>query len=654
MLPYKTWYINKYWKGGLPGLVLVWVFNIAFCFTGNAQNCPPNIDFETGTFDGWTCYAGSNLAVGNDNVISISPTSGPIYNRHTMYSALSGQVDFYGGFPVSCPNGSGHSIRLGNSLGGGEAEGISYEFTIPANENNYSLIYHYAVVFQSPNHRLNEQPRMEIEITNVTDDKVINCASFAFIALGSSLPGFEISTKGDTTAVLYKNWSAVSVDLAGNAGKTIKLFFKTGDCTFRRHFGYAYIDVNSECSGSFVGANYCPDDTLINVVAPFGYQGYTWYDSSLTKVLGTSQILRLSPPPPSGTKIAVKIVPFDGYGCLNTLYTTLKDTLSVKANAGKDTLSCNGNPVPIGTIPKAGLIYSWSPMDSLSNSEIANPFAFPKINTNYIVTTTNSGGGCLSLDTVLVRASLIDNFLQVIGKSTYCIDNGDSSILKVKPTTNIQWFKNDVAINGAKQTVYRVNTSGTYYSFLKNAEGCMVTTQKQPIVIDKAKPGIRYPLQYAVINLPLSLEARQIGDSVLWKPATNLNTPTSFKPIFQGTLDRLYIINIKTITECLTVDTQQVKIIEKVEVYIPTAFTPNYDGRNDFLHPVMKGIKEVHFFRIFNRWGQLIFDTKKELPGWEGTFKGVPADPQTIVWFFEGVGVDGVLYRKKGSTILLR
>ncbi len=54
--------------------------------------------------------------------------------------------------------------------------------------------------------------------------------------------------------IWYKDWTAVSINLDGLAGKTIRLFFKTADCTFRRHFGYAYIDVNAECSGEFVGA----------------------------------------------------------------------------------------------------------------------------------------------------------------------------------------------------------------------------------------------------------------------------------------------------------------------------------------------------------------------------------------------------------------
>jgi len=88
--------------------------------TALAQDCPPNIDFETGTFDGWTCYTGHVAYVNGQNVISITP-SGPVYDRHTMYTANTGtiQTDPYGGFSVNCPNGSNHSIRLGNDQGGG-------------------------------------------------------------------------------------------------------------------------------------------------------------------------------------------------------------------------------------------------------------------------------------------------------------------------------------------------------------------------------------------------------------------------------------------------------------------------------------------------------------------------------------------------------
>jgi gliding motility-associated-like protein len=495
---------------------------------------------------------------------------------------------------------------------------------------------------------------MEIEVTNVSDNSIISCSSFTFIAVGSSVPGFLVSDRSDTISILYKPWSAVTVDLSGKAGKTIRLSFKTADCTFRRHFGYAYIDVNSECSSNFVGASYCRDDTVVNVTAPYGYQSYTWYDNTLTRVLGNQQEITLSPLPVSGTTIAVKVEPYDGYGCPSTLFTRLTDSLIIMPNAGRDTLSCNKKPVQIGTIPKQGVQYQWAPETGLSNPEVANPFAVPDTTTTYIVTTNNSGGGCRGSDTVVIKTSLIEDSLQIIGKAVYCIDNGDSAILKVHSTNSIQWFKDNIAINGANQPTYRVNTNGTYHAVLKNADGCVISTRDQPVIIDKAKPGITYPLEYAIMDFPLPLEARQIGETILWNPAASLDNPTSFSPIFKGASEKLYIIEITTNTECLTVDTQLVKVIKNVEIYVPNAFTPNGDGRNDLLHPILRGIKELRYFRVFNRLGQLLCETRNEQQGWDGTFKGIPQQMQTVVWMLEGIGVDNVSYVRKGATVLIR
>lgn len=807
-------------------LLLTNLFVSTAFFSAHAQSCPPNIDFETSTFNGWTCYTGNTSAVNGQNVISLTQASGPVYDHQTMYSSYPGDgLDPFGGFPINCPNGSGHSIRLGNSSGGGEAEGISYEFTIPPNENAYTLIYNYAVVFQDPNHQEYEQPRMQIEITNVTDNTIISCASFAFRPYGTALPGFQESPNpGSNTPVWYKDWSAVSINLAGNAGKTIRLFFKTADCTFRRHFGYAYIDVNSECSGTFVGATYCPGDTAINVVAPYGYQDYTWYNSTLTRVLGNQQILRLAPPPSSGTEIAVKLVPYNGYGCPQTLTARLIDTLTVVANAGADTFSCNHNPVPIGAIPKPGLVYSWSPATGLTNTSISNPYASPDTTTTYYITTNHDGGGCVTKDTVVVKASVINNALEIIGKATYCTGTGDSAVLRVHPTDSIQWFKDNVAISGAIRPEYKATVSGSYHAMLYNSAGCSLPTSvqeisiasipaasfvappavaqclvgnkfvftnsstnvlgsmqynwtlgdgtqssakdliysytragiyhvkmiassnsicldsstitiqvyqnaiadfnvdpvcvnlpvafvnktvdtisspvnyvwnlangqisnlrtpppqiysaagpypitlsvntdqcplpyntiKRTLVIDKPKAGINYPTEYAVINLPLTLEARTFGQSILWSPANNLDSRISYTPVFKGSSEQQYSIEIKTASGCLTTDTLLVKTVKKVEVYVPTAFTPNHDGSNDFLRPICRGIKQIYYFKVFNRWGQLLYEMKDDHPGWDGTLKGVPQQSQTVVWMIEGVGVDGNLYSQKGASTLLR
>jgi gliding motility-associated-like protein len=621
-----------------------------------AQHCPANIDFENGDFEGWTCFTGSVASIDNRNIISLNQ-SGPEFDRHTMFSSFpSAGTDPFSGLPINCPNGSGHSIKLGNDRGGGQAEGISYIFTIPDNRDSYSLIYHYAVVFQDPDHLESQQPRMEIEIANLSDNEIIECSSFTFRPFGTVLPGFFLSpTPGGETPVWCKDWSAVSINLDHKAGKTIRLFFKTSDCTFKRHFGYAYIDVNSECSSEFVGATYCHDDTAVNVVAPYGYGRYKWYDKTFSRVLGSSQTLRLEPPPPLGTTVAVELIPFDGYGCLDTMYARLVDTLTVTAAAGPDMLSCNLKPVRLGIPPKPGLVYSWSPDAGLSNANSSNPFARPLITTNYIVTTNSFGGGCVTMDSVRVTSSIIDSTLQLIGKAAYCITSNDSAILKVKPTVSIQWIRDNVPLLGVGQPDYRVRQSGSYLAHLVNADGCSISTAPKKIIIETPRPGIVYPVKFALVKMPLSLKARSFGDTALWVPAVNLDDPKSFTPIFNGTNDQLYRIDIVTFAGCLTQDTQFIKMVERVEIFVPTAFTPNHDGHNDYLHPLARGLKEIHSFKIYNRLGQLLYEMNSdEAKGWDGNLNGNPQPSQAVVWTLEGVGLDNNIYKKSGTTVLLR
>ncbi|MEO8412679.1 MAG: T9SS type B sorting domain-containing protein [Ginsengibacter sp.] len=621
-----------------------------------AQSCPANIDFESGTFDGWQCYIGIAEALNGENIIDLSPSSTPVLNRQTMYTANSGNgVDPYGGFPVNCPNGSGHSIRLGNNQAGTQAEGLSYQFSIPPNKNVYALVYHYAVVFQDPNHEKFEQPRLEIEVTDVSDNKAIQCSSFTFIPYGSLLPGFFESPNPDgDTPVWCKDWSAVSVNLDGMAGKTIRLFFKTADCTFRKHFGYAYLDVDSQCSSEFIGSTYCRDDTTVNLVAPFGYQYYTWFDTTFTRVLGTRQTIAFKPPPPAGTIYPVIVTPYSGYGCVDTFYARLKDNLLVKADAGKDTLSCDRIPVGIGANAIPGLVYSWQPGVGLSDPNAANPAANPPGSTTYILTENSAGGGCLSSDTVLVRTSTIDTALRLTGRAMFCSDSGDSALLHVTPTKSILWYQDSSLINDVTGINYKVKETGRYLAVLTNNDGCVLRSQSQYIVVDNPTPAIRYPDAYAIGNLPLNLQARQFGDEVVWSPGISLNTVTSYTPVFSGRFEQLYTIKIVTKGGCVTVDTQLVKAIDKVAMYVPNAFTPNGDGLNDVLRPVLFGIKELHYFKIFNRLGQQLFQTNVAGKGWDGTLNGLPQFSQVVVWIAEGVGVDDKTYLLKGSSILLR
>jgi gliding motility-associated-like protein len=141
---------------------------------------------------------------------------------------------------------------------------------------------------------------------------------------------------------------------------------------------------------------------------------------------------------------------------------------------------------------------------------------------------------------------------------------------------------------------------------------------------------------------------------VLWSPAINLDNATSFNPVFKGNTEQQYIIDIKTKAGCVTTDTQLVKLVKSVEIFVPNAFTPNGDGINDDLKPVFFGIKELHYFRVYNRWGQLFYQTQTLKQGWNGTFKNIKQEMQTVVWMLEALGVDGIIYTRQGTSVLLR
>jgi hypothetical protein len=66
------------------------------------------------------------------------------------------------------------------------------------------------------------------------------------------------------------------------------------------------------------------------------------------------------------------------------------------------------------------------------------------------------------------------------------------------------------------------------------------------------------------------------------------------------------------------------------------------------------GVKQLRYFTIFNRWGQVVFEMRGEHLGWDGNFRGSPQQTQTVVWMAEVLGVDGNVYKRRGTTVLLR
>ena len=89
-------------------------------------------------------------------------------------------------------------------------------------------------------------------------------------------------------------------------------------------------------------------------------------------------------------------------------------------------------------------------------------------------------------------------------------------------------------------------------------------------------------------------------------------------------------------------------------IYVPKVFTPNGDGTNDVLKPILVGISSFHYFSVYNRWGNLLFTTQDPNTGWDGRVKGVPQPVETYLWIAEGVDTNGKKVVQKGMVSLIR
>ena len=226
------------------------------------------------------------------------------------------------------------------------------------------------------------------------------------------------------------------------------------------------------------------------------------------------------------------------------------------------------------------------------------------------------------------------------GTVTYSWALGDGGVSTLQHPTHIYLLAGNYS---AQLTVTPVTCPSLFESVTKT-----ISVQAKPA-------DVRYTSLNALANKNLQLQARDfIGATYLWIPSTGLNNSIIKSPIFNYNSAQQYLINITNAAGCLIKDSLLVRMFSKSEIYLPETFTPNGDGKNDKLTPLLVGIVELKYFKVFNRWGQLLFTTSQIGDGWDGTFKGTKQPLETYTWMVEGKDLDGNSIQRIGSTVLQR
>jgi gliding motility-associated-like protein len=230
-------------------------------------------------------------------------------------------------------------------------------------------------------------------------------------------------------------------------------------------------------------------------------------------------------------------------------------------------------------------------------------------------------------------------------------------------TVNWTWNFGNGTTSALEDPLVSFSQAGPYTVSLRTfvTFGCSDTTSRpltiNPLPVIKGPAEITTPVGLPV-TIPFTYSSNVINYS--WTPPINLSCTDCPDPIATLTFDALYIVTVTDSNNCMSKDSILVKTVCNGKNYfIPNTFSPNNDGVNDVFYPRGNNLYNIQSMRVFNRWGQLVFE-RRNFPantaseGWDGTFNGHPAPSDAYVYIIEVICDNAQIVALKGDITLIR
>ncbi|HEV7782634.1 MAG TPA: gliding motility-associated C-terminal domain-containing protein [Chitinophagaceae bacterium] len=391
------------------------------------------------------------------------------------------------------------------------------------------------------------------------------------------------------------------------------------------------------------------NDGLITVTANGGNAGYQY---SLDGVaFQSSNTFNVAP---GNYTVTVK----DNLGCTTSFPTTVVLSNNLTLTPQTDPTICEGTSTQLALTSNA-TEYSWTPSTGLSSTTIYNPIANPTVTTQYTVTATL--GRCSADDIVMVNVHAapipdagVDGF--ICYGQTHQLQGSGGTVYSWTPATYLDnpSISNPVS-TPTKDVIYTM-------SIVSDANGCAsLTTDQMRIDVTPPIKVKTFPYDTVAYNADQFMLLAIPSDSDVinysWTPTMGLSDPAIANPIVTvGAIGEVvqYQVIASTLAGCKGEGYITVRVYKGPDIYVPTGFTPNGDGRNDLFTPFPVGVKSYKYFRVFNRWGQMVFSTNTLNHGWDGKLRGVDQPSGVYVWMIEGMTKNDRVITKKGTVAIIR
>jgi gliding motility-associated-like protein len=312
------------------------------------------------------------------------------------------------------------------------------------------------------------------------------------------------------------------------------------------------------------------------------------------------------------------------------------------------------------TVPGT-LSWEWDFGDGGTSTQQNPVHSFSGANPRYTVKLKiQSAGGCGILERskeIIPRGLILTAGFDFVGRCDSGYVRFINTSVFAPDTARIQWLWDFGDGNTSDQpNPIHSFSPGSYNVRLtvKTTTACLDQVVMQPINFESV--DVHAPADQEIdAGASITLTTTGNGTTFIWTPPMGLSSTAIANPVARPTSTTTYIVTAFNNAGCEASDTVVIKVKRAPGVYVPTGFTPNNDGRNDVMRPLLSDEFDLVEFTIYNRWGEKIFTTSQENVGWNGKINNITQDSGVYVWTVHAIDTrTNTKLEKKGTFVILR
>ncbi len=294
--------------------------------------------------------------------------------------------------------------------------------------------------------------------------------------------------------------------------------------------------------------------------------------------------------------------------------------------------------------------WQFSDNTSYTGSSLTKTFPTPGIYKVLLMVSYTNTGCVQPVDTSIAWVFIPTSNSLTLGNPAFCDTSATIAPILLTPNIFLQDAQYRWSTGDTTATV-QISVPGTYWLTETSPQCTLSDTITVNIESVTVSAG---PDKTVSWRVPFTLDGSATGSNLAlaWAPAAHLSNPAVLQPVAVADTNTVYYLTAVTPHGCRAVDSVHIMLKEIDEVYMPSAFSPDGNGRNDIFRPIIP-TGQLLQFSVYNRWGQLLFSTQQSRAGWDGRLNGHPQPPGTYVYIVRARFPNGTVKTIKGAFLLV-